>query len=257
MKPLVTLSRQGAVLRVTLNRPERRNALDGPLAEALDAALAEALADPQARIVVLAGEGPTFCSGLDLSGQGEAFRRTPGNALSPFQSVVRRLMEATRPVVARLHGGAFGAGFGLMLCCDLAVAADDTRFVVSELRFGLPPTLIPLVLHHTGRLGAARHLLMTGAPFDTATALQCGLVHRIVPPEGLDAAVDEACRELMACAPGAFAQAREIQRRLPELSFAEGLRVVGERLEAALDGAEAREGREAWREGRPPRWTEP
>jgi methylglutaconyl-CoA hydratase len=255
MDPLVTLTRDGPVLRVALNRPERHNALDGPLAEALDAALAGALADAQARVVVLAGAGRTFCAGLDLSGEGEAFRRAPGATVSPFQSVVRRLLEASRPLVARVHGGAFGAGFGLMACCDLVVAAEDTRFVVSELRFGLPPTLIPLVLHHTGRLGAARHLLMTGAPFDAATALRCGLVHRAVPAAELDAAVSGACAELLACAPGAYARAREIQRRLPALSFAEGLAYVGQCVEEALDSEEGREGRRAWRAKRPPRWV--
>jgi methylglutaconyl-CoA hydratase len=255
MEPLVTLTREGPLCRLTLNRPQRHNALDGPLAEALDAALAEALADDAARVVVLAGAGRTFCAGLDLASDGEAFRRARGAAQSPFESAVGRLMETGKPVVARVQGGAFGGGFGLMVSCGHVVSAQDTRFAVTELRFGLPPTLIPLVLHHTGRLGLARHLLMSGAPFDSDTALRCGLVHRAVPAAELDAAVKAVCADLLACGPAAYAQARELQRRIATLSFADGLRYAGQCVEAGLDTPEGREGLSAWREGRPPRWN--
>jgi enoyl-CoA hydratase/carnithine racemase len=255
MEALVILTREGPLRRVTLNRPQRHNALHGPLAEALDVALAEALADDAARVIVLAGAGRTFCAGLDLAGEGEAFRRAPGAAQAPFASAVARLMETGKPVVARVQGGAFGAGFGLMAACGLVVAAENTRFAVSELRFGLPPTLIPLVLQHTGRLGLSRHLLMTGAPFDTATALRCGLVHVSVAEAELDAALAAACADLLACAPGAYGAARALQRKLATLDFAEGLRVAGAAVSAGLDSAEGREGRAAWREGRPPRWA--
>ena len=255
MEPLVTLTRQGPVCRVALNRPQRHNAFDGALAEALDAALAQALPDPATRLVLLAGEGRTFCAGLDLAGEGEAFRQAPGAARSPFQSAVGRLMEADKPIVARVQGGAFGAGFGLMICADVVLAAAGTRFAVSELRFGLPPTLIPWVLHQTGRLGLARPLLLSGTAFDTDTALRCGLVQRVVPADGLDAAVQAACTELLSCGPAAYATAKQIQRKLPTLSFAEGLRYAGQCVQAGLDSEEGREGRAAWREGRPPRWV--
>lgn len=255
MEPLVTLARQGPVCRVALNRPARHNALDGALAQALDAALAEALGDPGTRLVLLAGEGRTFCAGLDLVGEGEAFRPAAGAERSPFQSAVGRLMECGKPVVAQVQGGAFGAGFGLMICADLVLAAEGTRFAVSELRFGLPPTLIPWVLHQTGRLGLARPLLLTGGPFDTDAALRCGLVQRVVPPAELDTAVAAACKELLACGPEAYASAKRIQRTLPTLGFAEGLRYAGEAVQAGLDSAEGREGRTAWRERRPPRWV--
>lgn len=257
MEPLVKRTRAGAVSRVEMNRPDLHNALHRPLAEGLDTALAEALDDESARMVVLAGAGRTFCAGLDLAGAGEAFRRAPGAAHSPFAAVVARLMAADKPVVARVQGGAFGAGFGLMAACGLAVVAEDARFVVSELRFGLPPTLIPLVLHHTGRLGTARHLLMAGAPFDAATARQCGLAHHVVPAAELDGAVEAACADLLACAPGAYAAARALQRELPTLDFPAGLRRAEDALEDALDGEEGREGRTAWAEGRPPRWAGP
>ena len=257
MPELVTVTYAGSVGRVTLNRPDRHNALNRPLASALDTALSEALANDAVRVVVLAGAGRTFCSGLDLASEGEAFRRSAGDERAPYPSAVSRLLETSKPLVAAVQGGAFGAGFGLMSCCDVVVAVTDAEFAVSELRFGLPPTLIPLILSRRGVLGPARHLLLTGEVFGVPRALSLGLVHRSAPAGELDAAVAAVCADLLAASPEAFSTAKSILRQIPTLPPAEALRYVSECLEAGLDSPEGREGRAAWRERRKPRWQTP
>lgn len=151
--------------QLTLNRPHIHNALDRDMTQALGAALERAVADPDARIIVLTGAGPTFCAGLNLKGDGGAFTAAGGEGdLSPFQAVVKTLWECPKPLIGRIQGSAFGAGFGLVACCDIAVAVDSAQFAVTELRVGLPPTLIALILQHKNLIGAARPLTRPGFP---------------------------------------------------------------------------------------------
>lgn len=246
---------KGQVAWVTLNRPENHNALGPSLIQALDAALERALADERARVIVLAAAGRTFCSGLDLKGGGEGFvvPDTPGG-LPPFQSLVRRLHQPAKPIVGRIQGSAYGGGFALVALCDVAVAVPGARFAVTELRFGVPPTTIPLILHHKGLLGPLRHLLLSGKSIGAEQALGYHLLHDVVPAEELDAAVEGWCGEFLQTAPGAFGEAREIQARLPGLDFSEGLALVTGKLKGLMDSEEAREGRLAFAEKRDPQW---
>ncbi|MEE8435985.1 MAG: enoyl-CoA hydratase-related protein [bacterium] len=246
---------KGQAAWVTLNRPENHNALGPSLTQALDAALERALQDERARVIVLAAAGRTFCAGLDLKGGGEGFvvEGTPGG-LPPFQSLVDRLWHASKPIVGRIQGSAYGGGFALVACCDVALAVPEARFAVTELRFGVPPTTIPLILHHKGLLGPLRPWLLSGRQFGAEQALKYHLLHGVVPPEDLDGAVESWCGEFLHTAPGAFGEARDIQTRLPGLGFSEGLALVTGKLKELMDSEEAREGRLAFAEKRDPRW---
>lgn len=248
---------RGRAAWITLNRPEIHNALGPELTQALDTAMARALEDPRVRVIVLAAMGRTFCAGLDLKGGGEGFvvDASPGG-LPAFQTLVKRLWQAPKPIVGRVQGGAFGGGFALVALCDAVVAAPTARFAVTELRFGVPPTTIPLILQHKGLLGPLRHLLLSGRAFDAEEALKFHLVQQLAPPEALDAAVEAWCGEFLQGAPAAFRVAREIQNRIPHLDFEAGLELVTGKIKQAIDSEEAKEGRLSFMEKRPPAWAD-
>jgi 2-(1,2-epoxy-1,2-dihydrophenyl)acetyl-CoA isomerase len=184
----VTLERDGAVAVVTLNRPERRNALTVELKEALLAALTEVAADGAVRAVVLTGTGKSFCVGQDLGEHVESLR---GNASTSFSTVerhynpiVRTLATMPKPVVCAINGGAVGAGLGFALACDLRVAAEGATFATAFSAIGLTADSgLSATLTHS--LGAARaiELLLLGEPFDAAHALASGLVRAVVPAD--------------------------------------------------------------------------
>src|SRR5438105_2456569 len=207
------IERDGALLRVTLARPERRNAFDA----ALIAELTEAFADVgDARAVVLAGEGASFSAGADVewmrSSIDLSYDENVGDALA-----LRRMLEAIDgcavPVVSRVQGHALGGGAGLVACSDIAVAADDAVFALSEVKLGLIPAVIsPFALAKIGA-SAARRYFVTGERFDAATALRIGLVHEVAAD--LDAAVERVAGELLSAGPEAVraAKRRVLERR--------------------------------------------
>ena len=182
----VLVVRDEHVLLVSLNRPEARNAVNGPLTLALGTALEEADHDPEVRAVVLTGAGDaSFCAGADLKAisRGESLN-PPGTEAWGFAGVVQH--PISKPVIAAVNGAAYGGGTELVLAADLAVAADTATFGLPEVRRGLIAAAGGLV-----RLPAqlprkvAMHLILTGAPMDAATALRWGLVNEVVPPDRL------------------------------------------------------------------------
>ncbi len=182
------IERDGGVLRVTLARPERRNAFDAPLI----AELADAFADVgDARAVVLAGDGPAFCAGADVEWQRSSIDLSYEENVEDARRLYRMLESIFRcpaPVVARIQGYALGGGSGLTACADIALAAEDAVFGFSEVRLGIIPSVIsPWVLARIGP-AAARRYFLTGERFDAATALRIGLVHEVALD--VDAAVE-------------------------------------------------------------------
>jgi enoyl-CoA hydratase/carnithine racemase len=176
-------------LRITLNRPERRNALSLELMEELIAALRAARADPSVRAIVLEGAGPAFCAGHDLGemvGRDEAFYRRLFDACCELMEAIH---DVPQPVIAKVHGIATAAGCQLVAACDLAVAAEDARFATPGVKIGLfcSTPMVP-VSRAVGRKRALQ-MLLTGAPIDARTAADWGLVNEVVPAEELDAAV--------------------------------------------------------------------
>jgi enoyl-CoA hydratase/carnithine racemase len=187
----VLVRRDGPEARITLNRPAQRNALSLALMGEAIVALDELGADASVRAIVIEGAGPAFCAGHDL---GEMTGRDVGFYQHAFD-VCTRMMEALhrvpQPVIARVHGIATAAGCQLVAACDLAVASDDARFATPGVKIGLfcSTPMVPL----SRAIGRKRALemLLTGEPIDAATALDWGLLNRVVPPEALDATVSE------------------------------------------------------------------
>ncbi len=245
--------RRGPRLELTLNRPQRSNALSRALVEALTSALRAGDADPEVRLVVLTGAGEAaFCAGGDLGG--ELAGGGVEDVTRAFAELVRTLDGLGTPLVARVNGHAMGGGLGLVLGCDLAVAADDVKLGTPEVRSGLFPMMIaPLVERHVGPKRAAE-LLFTGARVDAPTALAWGLVNRVAPRAGLDAAVDELAEAVLTASPTAVRVGRRALAATRGRQLHEALPALAERLLEVLSSQDAAEGISAFLEKRPAAW---
>jgi methylglutaconyl-CoA hydratase len=224
------VERDGNVVRVTLARPDRRNAFDAALIAELTEAFTEV---GDARAVVLAGEGESFCAGADVEWQRAAvdlsFDENVEDAMRLYR-MCETINRCPAPVVARVQGYALGGGSGLVACADIALAADDAIFGFSEVKLGIIPAVIsPFVLPKIGQ--HARRYFLTGERFDAKTALRIGLVHEVT--DDLDAAVERVVGELLSSRPGAVREAKRLVRERP--SGAETARIAA-RLRAGEEG---------------------
>lgn len=204
-----------AVATIALARPEVRNAFDETLIAELTAALAAIDGDDAIRAVVLRGAGPGFCAGADLgwmrrmAGYGRAENLADAAALAAMLSTLYRL---SKPTIARVHGATYGGGVGLVACCDVAIAAQDATFSLSEAKLGLiPATIGPYVVEAIGARMARRYFL-TAERFDAAEARRIGLVHDVALPPDLDGRVDEIVGALMQAGPRAQAESKALIR---------------------------------------------
>ncbi len=238
--------RDGDVLRITMARPDRRNAFDA----ALISELAEAFVGVgRARAVVLAGEGPSFSAGADI----DWMRSTVDLSYEENEAeanALRAMLEAIdgcpAPVVARVQGHALGGGAGLVAAADIAIAAPDAVFAFSEVKLGIIPAVIsPFAVAKIGG-GAARRYYVTGERFDAETALRIGLVHGVA--DDLDAEVDNVVRELFSAGPQAARWAKRLVRERPD--GPETARWIAERRTSE----EGQEGLRAFLEKRPAGW---
>ena len=242
------VEQDGALLRVTLARPERRNAFDAALIAELTEAFT-AVAD-DVRAVLLTGEGPSFCAGADVEWQRSSidlgFEENVADALR-LHAMMEAVDSCPAPLLARVHGYALGGGSGLVACADVAVASRDATFGFSEVRLGIIPAVIsPFVLAKIGS-GAARHLFLTGERFDAETALRIGLVHEVA--DDVDAAFERVVGELLRSGPRATREAKALVRTRP--SGGEELARIAARLRASDEG---QEGLRAFLDKRDPAW---
>ena len=243
------IDRDGDLLRVTLARPEIRNAFDA----ALIAELADAFVDVgKARAVLLAGEGPSFCAGADVDWM-RASVELDFDANVADANALRGMLEAIdrcpAPVIARVQGHALGGGAGLVACADIAVAGESAVFAFSEVKLGIIPAVIsPFALAKIGP-SAARRYFVTGERFDAATALRIGLVHEVAAD--LDAAVERVLAELWNAGPRAARHAKKLVLERPD--GPETARRIAERRTSD----EGQEGLKAFLERRSPDWVTP
>jgi methylglutaconyl-CoA hydratase len=210
---VLTVERDGPLLRVTLARPERRNAFDAELIRELTAAFADV---GDARAVVLAGEGESFCAGADVDWQRAAidlsYEENVEDALRLYR-MLEAIDACPAPVVARIQGYCLGGGCGLAACVDVAFAAEDATFGFSEVKLGIVPAVIsPFVFPRIGA-GAARRYFLTGERFGAPTAFHIGLVHEVT--DDLDVAVDRAIGELLTSGPEAVRAVKQLIRERP------------------------------------------
>ena len=241
------IERDGDILRITLARPETRNAFDA----ALIAELAEAFVDVgKARAVVLAGDGPSFCAGADVEWMRSSvdldYEQNVADA-NALRAMLEAIDRCPAPVVARIQGHALGGGAGLVACADIAVAHADAVFAFSEVKLGIIPAVIsPFALAKIGA-SAARRYFVTGERFDAATALRIGLVHEVA--EDLDTAVATILDELASAGPKAARHAKRLVLEQPD--GPDTARRIAERRTSD----EGQEGLRAFLERRRPNWT--
>jgi methylglutaconyl-CoA hydratase len=252
------VEREGPVLRVTLARPEVRNAFDDALIEEVTRAFRQAAGDADSRVVLLAGDGPTFCAGADVAWMRKAgsYSKSENEADAERMARMLRGIDACpRPVVALAHGAAIGGGVGLVAAADIAIAAEGTVFSLAEVKLGILPAVIsPYVLRAIGPR-AARDLFLTGDRFDAREAQRIGLVHQVVPAEELAAAGARKVASILTSAPEAVHVAKrlieEVAWKSPEEAMALTVRTIAERRASA----EAKEGLTAFLEKRKPSWS--
>jgi methylglutaconyl-CoA hydratase len=240
------IERDDDFLRVTLARPEARNAFDA----ALIAELAEAFVDVgRARAVIVAGDGPSFCAGADVDWMRSSADLGYEDNLADANALRRMLETVDRcpaPVVALVHGHALGGGAGLVACSDIAVARDDAIFGFTEVKLGIVPAVIsPFAIERIGT-AAARRYFVTGERFSAATALAIGLVHEVT--DDLDAAAERIFAELRSAGPRAMRAAKRLVLDRPD--GPETARRIAERRTSA----EGQEGLRAFLERREPDW---
>jgi enoyl-CoA hydratase/carnithine racemase len=244
----------GPVARVTLDRPERRNALSLAAMRELLAELRRLGGDDRVGVVVIAGAGPVFSAGHDLSemvGRPEAFY---ADLFATCVELMTAVHEIPQPVIARVHGVATAAGCQLVAACDLAVAASDARFATPGVNIGLfcSTPMVPVV-RAIGRKRALE-LLLTGDPIDAATAAEWGLVNRVVPPDELDAAVDALAARICRSSAKVVALGKHAFYAQDGLTEADAYAVAAPVMTENAGRPEAREGITAFLEKRPPVW---
>lgn len=237
---------------ITLNQPDRRNALSDEIVAGLRTHLNAALADDHVRVIVLTGAGAAFCAGADLKSGGVS----AGAGENPFVTVLKTIWEAPKPVIARINGHAFGGGIGLAAACDLTVAADSAMFSFSEVRVGVIPAMISVVVIPKLGLQNTMWLFLTGERFSATRAAELGLIHRAVPAADLDRAVDDVIGMIRLGGPNAICEAKQLVRRVPELSMDEAFRYTSKKIAELFASDEAAEGMRAFVEKRKPRWAE-
>ena len=245
------------VATLTLNRPDRHNALDATMIGELTEA-ARMLAESESRAVVLTGAGESFCAGGDLGWMRAQFAAPRAARIAEatrLAQMLRALDTLPKPVIGRVQGQAFGGGIGLMSVCDTVIAVEGVSFGLTETRLGLiPATISPYVVARVGA-GMVRRVFMSGGRFDHAEALALGLVSRAVPKAGLDAAVEAAVAPYLAAAPGAVARAKALARSFAAPVDDATLARTAAALADAWDDPEAQEGISAFFERRKPGWA--
>jgi len=255
---LLRVSVEKGIARIVMDRPRRHNAFDDTLIDALAETFETLAGRTDVRCVILAGAGKSFSAGADL----DWMKRSAGYAFDENLAEARRLAEMVRrldalpmPTIALVQGAAIGGGIGLVAACDMALAANDAIFSLSEVKLGLIPSVIsPYVLRAIGERAARRYVL-TGERFEAAEALRIGLVHAVVPEEGLEAAGEALADAVLANGPEAVAKAKKLIADVAGKPI-DGALIdeTARRIAEIRRGDEGREGVGAFLEKRRPNW---
>ncbi len=244
-----------------LNRPELRNAFNDDMIAELTTALKALEADAAIRAVVLAGAGPAFCAGADLNWMkrmsGYSFAQNHADAMG-MATMLHTLYTLKKPTIARVHGAAFAGGVGLVAACDMAVAAYEAEFCLSEVKLGLiPATISPYVVRAMGERASRRYFL-SAERFTAAEAYRVGLLSDIAPAAELDGRINELLEQLLLGGPGAQALSKDLIRAVAgTLLTADLVSDTASRIATARASAEGKEGVTAFLEKRAPAWINP
>jgi enoyl-CoA hydratase/carnithine racemase len=247
---------RGRAYRITINRLERRNAINADVISGIAQGLVAAAADAKVRAVVLTGVGDkAFCAGADLTRGPATFGNDLDEPTTAFGRLFRQVRDFPLPIVARVNGACMAGGMGLMAMCDLAIAADHARFGLPEVRVGVFPMQVLVFLRAVMLPRHLNELCLTGDPIDAAAAKGMGLVNDVVPADRLDAAIDTLIGRIAANSPVALRRGKYALAALEGMTFAQGIAFAESQIGLASRTDDAREGLAAFNEKRPPRWA--
>ena len=251
------LAFEGDIATLTLNRPDKRNAISYELIADLLRALEEIKNSP-ARVLILTGAGKAFCSGMDLDNLKSLIGRTPEQSLEDTRTMAalfRSLYEFPRPTIAAVNGAAIAGGTGLALLCDFTLAVPEAKFGYTEVRIGFVPAIVSTFLLRQVGEKIARDLLFTGRIFDAAEALRMGLLNEIVPPEKLMERARELAAQLAENSAASLTRTKHLLAELTREELDSQLEVAMRANAAIRSTADFREGISAFLEKRKPKWT--
>jgi len=258
---MLEFAKHGGVARVTLNRPDLRNAFDDALIARLTQTFQEVEKDASVRVMVLAGNGPAFCAGADLNWMkrmaGYSYEQNLADAKG-LAEMLATLDRLPKPTIARVHGPVFAGGTGLVAACDIAVGTPEAKMCLSEAKLGLSPaTISPYVMRAMGEREARRYFL-TAEVFDAAEAFRIGMLSLLVPVDQLDASIESLIKHLLAGGPEAHAKIKALIRavagRRPDDAL---VAETAQRIAEIRGSAEGREGIASFLEKRKAAWCSP
>lgn len=256
VEPPVITAVENGVCTITMNRPANRNALSVEMVRGLADAFQKATELPEVHLVVLTGNGPTFCAGADLKERRTVTEGATNDSPPAFVSVFETIQRLPKVVVAKLNGSALAGGLGLACACDLVIAPASAIFGFTEVRIGVAPAIISVVCLPRMSVADSAELFLTGQRFSAERALAAGLVNRVVPDAEIDGETAQLVSMLRLGGPKALAATKDVLRRVPTIAD----RSAAFREMAVLSGSlfssdEAAEGMAAFAQKRPPNWT--
>lgn len=253
------IERDGPVLRLTINREDRRNSINDAVLDGIESGLRQAMATmPETRVVVLTAVGDkAFCAGADLKRTGDdrpfqVDHRDPSTKLGDLFRLVERF---PLPLVARVNGHAVAGGLGLVAMCDMAIASDKAKFGAPETRIGVWPMMIMTQLMRVMPKRKLLELMVTGEPMTAAEALEVGLVNHVVPPEDLDAKTDWFLARILKSSPAAIRRGLYVYRAMQDMSMHQAVAFAESNGGLMGSTEDAREGIAAFNEKRSPDWS--
>ncbi|MGB8657640.1 MAG: enoyl-CoA hydratase/isomerase family protein [Candidatus Zixiibacteriota bacterium] len=254
----ISYSIENKIARVHLNRPEVHNAFNEVMIAELTDTFTKIAKDEGVRVVVLSGKGDSFCAGADLNWMKKminfSYQQNLEDSLK-LAELFHVMYSLPQPVIARVNGAAIGGGTGLVAVCDIAIASEDAKFSLSEVKLGLVPACIsPYVIRKVGE-GRCREFFLTGERLTAKRALELGLLNQVVAAENLDQAVQEKVSQLVSSGPKAIAMCKELLKNVPGMSFEKAKTYTAEMIASMRIGDEGQEGMSAFLEKRKPKWT--
>jgi enoyl-CoA hydratase/carnithine racemase len=247
--------KRGHAFWITINRPDKRNAINAEVIAGIRAGYRAAHADADVRVVVLTGAGDkAFCAGADLQ-PGKGFAFDPAKPNLDYADLMRDAHNATLPSIARINGVCMAGGMGLLCMTDMAVAADHVQFGLPEVKVGVFPMQVMSLLQQIAPRRRVREWALSGEPFDAAQALQAGLVNHVVPATELDAKVDWLVGRIVDKSPTAIRRGKYAMRAIEAMTFDQAIATTESQIALLALTDDAKEGLASFNEKRKPRWT--
>jgi methylglutaconyl-CoA hydratase len=251
----VVLEKRGQAYWITINRPEKRNAINGYVVAGISQGYRDALDDPDVRVIVLTGAGDkAFCAGADLVNTGAAFAFDFSKPNVDYADLLRLSQNATKPAIARVNGVCMAGGMGLLCMTDMAVAADHAVFGLPEVKVGVFPMQVMSLLQDIAPRRLINEWALTGEPFDARTAQAAGLLNHVVPAAELDAKIEWLIGRIIDKSPTAIRRGKYAMRAVASMSFDQSIAYTESQIALTAMTEDAKEGLKAFAEKRKPAW---